>query len=235
MKTYIWMILTWNESGFDPWSSATYFSVETTGVPVAPNNLQVTAISATEVRLDWADNSNNETGFVIYDNGLSIATAGTDVTSTSIGNLIFNASHCYQINAYNEYGYSELSNEACINLSSKLGDANGDSKVDGIDYVIWVNHYGQSTPNGPADGDFDYRGFVDDADYQIWLQNYTGSSLKFSSDETIIYQNRQVAFLPVSYFLAIVLILRNCNFSFCQNQHENLCGSWHTRRLRSHY
>jgi hypothetical protein len=62
-----------------------------------------------------------------------------------------------------------------IILSQKIpGDANGDGKVDGIDYVIWLNHYGQSTVNGSADGDFDDSGVVDDADYQIWLENHTG-------------------------------------------------------------
>ena len=51
------------------------------------------------------------------------------------------------------------------------GDANSDSRVDGIDYVIWLNHYNQQT-TGASSGDFNNNGFVDGLDYVIWLNNY---------------------------------------------------------------
>jgi hypothetical protein len=54
----------------------------------------------------------------------------------------------------------------------RLGDANGDQLVDGLDYIIWLNHFGQSTPNGHKDGDFDGSGTVDSADYTIWISNF---------------------------------------------------------------
>jgi len=56
---------------------------------------------------------------------------------------------------------------------SKPGDANGDGNVDSLDYVIWSNHYGQQTSNGPSDGDFNNDGKVDGIDYTIWLNNTT--------------------------------------------------------------
>ncbi|OGM12066.1 hypothetical protein A2Z22_03150 [Candidatus Woesebacteria bacterium RBG_16_34_12] len=52
------------------------------------------------------------------------------------------------------------------------GDANSDGKVDGIDYVIWLNHYNSQTSNGQSDGDFNTDGDVDGIDYVIWLNNY---------------------------------------------------------------
>ena len=52
------------------------------------------------------------------------------------------------------------------------GDANGDGKVDGLDYIIWLNNYKQTTPNGSSDGDFNEDGKVDGLDYVIWLNNY---------------------------------------------------------------
>lgn len=52
------------------------------------------------------------------------------------------------------------------------GDANGDGVVDGLDYVIWLSHYNETTGNGPNDGDFDESGKVDGLDYVIWLNNY---------------------------------------------------------------
>ena len=52
------------------------------------------------------------------------------------------------------------------------GDANGDRVVDGIDYVIWLNHYNQAAGNGSSGGDFNGDGAVDGIDYVIWLNNY---------------------------------------------------------------
>lgn len=56
------------------------------------------------------------------------------------------------------------------------GDANGDGKVDGIDYVIWRNNYNKSVNQGASVGDFNSNGFVDGLDYVIWLNNYGKSS-----------------------------------------------------------
>lgn len=55
--------------------------------------------------------------------------------------------------------------------AGKAGDANGDGRVDGVDYVIWVNHYNQ-TVSGVVNGDFDGSGRVDGVDYVIWVNNY---------------------------------------------------------------
>ncbi|OGM12065.1 hypothetical protein A2Z22_03145 [Candidatus Woesebacteria bacterium RBG_16_34_12] len=54
-----------------------------------------------------------------------------------------------------------------------LGDANSDGVVDGIDYVIWLNHYNQPTSNRQSDGDFNSDGRTDGIDYVIWLNNYS--------------------------------------------------------------
>jgi hypothetical protein len=55
--------------------------------------------------------------------------------------------------------------------SAKIGDANKDGAVDGRDYVIWLNHYGQ-TINGVINGNFNGDPVVDGRDYVIWLQNF---------------------------------------------------------------
>ncbi len=52
------------------------------------------------------------------------------------------------------------------------GDGNSDGRVDGLDYVIWVDNYGKLNPNGPADGDFNKDNKVDGLDYVIWVDNY---------------------------------------------------------------
>ncbi|MFC1647240.1 right-handed parallel beta-helix repeat-containing protein [Patescibacteria group bacterium] len=55
--------------------------------------------------------------------------------------------------------------------TAKTGDANGDGSVDGADYIIWLNHYGQNV-SGSTSGDFNNSGTVDGSDYILWLSNY---------------------------------------------------------------
>jgi hypothetical protein len=52
------------------------------------------------------------------------------------------------------------------------GDANGDGKVNGVDYVIWLNNYGQTIAGQHRKGDFNESGKVDGTDYVVWLNNY---------------------------------------------------------------
>jgi C1A family cysteine protease len=55
--------------------------------------------------------------------------------------------------------------------AGKPGDANNDGKVDGQDYVKWLNYYNTSS-TGPTFGDFDNNNLVDGRDYVVWLNNY---------------------------------------------------------------
>ena len=54
----------------------------------------------------------------------------------------------------------------------RVGDANGDGKVDGVDYAIWLQNYGRSVSGGVRDGDFNRSGVVDGVDYVMWMNNY---------------------------------------------------------------
>jgi hypothetical protein len=56
-------------------------------------------------------------------------------------------------------------------LSPKPGDTNNDRIIDGRDYVVWLNHYGQNLL-GPINGDLNNDGVVDGRDYVVWLNNY---------------------------------------------------------------
>ncbi len=64
------------------------------------------------------------------------------------------------------------SNAASPTLTALPGDANGDGKVDGIDFVAWLSHYNQTTSNGASWGDFNRDGKVDGIDFVVWLNNY---------------------------------------------------------------
>lgn len=65
-----------------------------------------------------------------------------------------------------DYGAANLS------LTVTLpGDASLDFEVDGADYTLWADHYGQCGM-GWGDGDFTGNGCVDGADYTLWADNY---------------------------------------------------------------
>jgi enterochelin esterase-like enzyme len=56
------------------------------------------------------------------------------------------------------------------------GDANGDSVVDGLDYLIWAQNFGDDPandpPGSPANGDLNDDGRVDGLDYVLWAGSY---------------------------------------------------------------
>ena len=92
-------------------------SASSAGAPAAPSNLRATAISSTEVDLDWNDNSGNETGFRIEaraDNevfqemgGVSANTKGTTITNLEPG-----TTYTFRVRARNANGDSLYSNQA---------------------------------------------------------------------------------------------------------------------------
>jgi len=56
-------------------------------------------------------------------------------------------------------------------LAALIGDANGDGRVDGIDYAIWVSHYSQQI-SGAQNGDFNNDSRIDGLDFVLWLSHY---------------------------------------------------------------
>ena len=56
------------------------------------------------------------------------------------------------------------------------GDANGDCKVDGIDYATWWLNFGKTTSLGKSAGDFNNDTKVDGIDYAVWFLNFGKSA-----------------------------------------------------------
>jgi len=146
--------------------------------PSAPSNLTAVG-SLTQINLSWQDNSSDETNFRVerspdgVNNWGEIATVSANSSSYADTGLTQNIRYYYRVKAYRSNGdktsdYSNIANA----FSGKPGDANGDNKVDGLDYITWLNHYGETTSKGPSEGDFNNSGFVDGIDYVIWLNNY---------------------------------------------------------------
>lgn len=98
----------------------------------------------------------------------------TDVAVTDSMALLYNNTlwKSVELNSSQVACYS-IENSGYLASSFELqGDGTGDWKVDGLDYLIWLNHYNQNVTNESADGDYDSNGFVDGLDYVVWLNNY---------------------------------------------------------------
>ena len=87
--------------------------------PNAPSDLTATAISASQIDLEWTDNSNNESGFAIErcrnkscNNFVQIAQVGANVTTFADTGLLANTHYYYRVRAFNSIGNSAYSNTA---------------------------------------------------------------------------------------------------------------------------
>jgi hypothetical protein len=76
-----------------------------TSAPAAPSNLTATAVDQHNIRLNWRDNSNNETGFEI-NNGVVSRDAGANSTTYTWGGLAPGTYMCFKVRAYNSAGDS---------------------------------------------------------------------------------------------------------------------------------
>ncbi len=97
-----------------------FSNVTLTTPPVAPSSLGAAAASATQVNLNWTDNSANETGFKIERKTgaggayAQIATAVAGSTSYSDTGLTVNTTYYYRVRSTNSAGDSAYSNESSI-------------------------------------------------------------------------------------------------------------------------
>ncbi len=89
------------------WSSVSTSTVEvTTGTPTAPYNLAATALSESEIRLDWQDDNGDEDGFAIdrcQGSGCTtfteIATVGPDTLTYTDTGLAMTTTYTYRVRA----------------------------------------------------------------------------------------------------------------------------------------
>jgi hypothetical protein len=75
------------------------------GAPAAPSGLRATPVGAATIRLQWADNSGNETGFSVL-NGAVSRTAGAGATSYDWDGLAPDTYMCFKVRAFNAAGVS---------------------------------------------------------------------------------------------------------------------------------
>ncbi|MBN1696371.1 MAG: hypothetical protein JW881_02550 [Spirochaetales bacterium] len=105
--------------------------------PASPSNLSVTANSPTSIRLNWTDNSSNETAFEIQREDPRISGSWVTVTQTAANSTYFSHNSLsetwpgYRIRAINDSGASAWTQVACappkLRIVNDLYNATGAS------------------------------------------------------------------------------------------------------------
>ncbi len=95
-------------------------------IPTAPSGVNATLITDNDVRVDWVDNSNNETGFKVSrnkDGGTYsvINTTAVNVITYQDNNVDYDSTYCYKVAATNATGDSAEAGPDCISTDSDPG------------------------------------------------------------------------------------------------------------------
>lgn len=100
------------------------------------------------------------TGLAVQDQTITSADSGVDVSGSLSSDINW------------AVGVLEIKAGSGSGGGGSSPDANGDGKVDGLDYVIWLSNYNRSTTEGPRRGDFNVDGTVNGLDYVVWVNFY---------------------------------------------------------------
>jgi fibronectin type 3 domain-containing protein len=109
--TYYYAVSATNSEGEGPAAQVSAIPRVPVTPPAAPTNLVAKAVSASQINLTWADNSDNEDGFKIEQSTnnrsfTQIATVGPNVSSYPISGLSRNNAYYYRVRSYNVVGNS---------------------------------------------------------------------------------------------------------------------------------
>lgn len=135
--TYYYRVRAFRQNTFSAYSNIA--SATTQGAPsapAAPSGLTASAVSEFEIRLDWIDNSSDESGFIIEraldPNGQwsGIDTTGPGATTYSDTTVSPGQAYYYRVRAFNDFGQSAPSNVAGATTSPSQG---GSRRVEHLD------------------------------------------------------------------------------------------------------
>ncbi len=127
--TYAFRVRAANGTGASDYSNTVWVTTQSpaspppSGIPNAPTGLWAQALSATEIRLNWTDNSTNETQFrverqITATTWQEIGTAGANAATFTAGGLTANTTYGFRVRAYNGTGVSGYSNVVYVSTKS---------------------------------------------------------------------------------------------------------------------
>jgi hypothetical protein len=175
----------WNHDSVGTWGTQVYFftvpagQVAYTYSLVAAWNRQINfsaGVGLTPATLTPQTLAN--VGLRLYDtNGLTLL----DSSLSTIDNVQHIYERALPAGRYEVVLNSSLATDYALAWQSNLvavGDGNGDGKVDGLDYILWADHFGQSGRHY-WEGDYDQNGVVNGLDYILWADSFGPGAAAF--------------------------------------------------------
>jgi len=117
--TYDFEVKAQNEAGASMPTSAQGSTKDVTTPPLAPTELKITAVEKTALRLTWKDNADNESGFIIYQNGVELKRVSSGCNCIVIDQLKECKSYRFRVEAINKIG-SASSDEINIETACEI-------------------------------------------------------------------------------------------------------------------
>jgi FtsP/CotA-like multicopper oxidase with cupredoxin domain len=136
--TYIYRVLAFNSAGKSAYSNEAIVTTPAAQPPAAPSNLTAAAVSTSEIRLIWQDNSTTEDGFRIElktaadPDFIETGVVPADTTYHTDTGLNPNTTYTYRVCAYNASGASGYSNEASATTLSAIPAAPSNLTANGL-------------------------------------------------------------------------------------------------------
>jgi YVTN family beta-propeller protein len=101
---YYFVLKAKNAGGLSDPASVTGRTKDVTSAPKAPTELKVYAKDKTSVRLKWKDNSDNESAFEVYQDGVKVKTVSNSCSCVVITGLKECSSYEFEVKAVNKIG-----------------------------------------------------------------------------------------------------------------------------------
>ena len=175
----------WNHESIGTWGTQTYFftvpegKVAYTYSLIAAWNRQISFTAGVgPFPATLTPQALANVGLRLYD------TSDLSLVDSSLS-TIDNVQHIYQralpAGQYQLVVNSSLATDYALAWQSNLvtvGDGNGDGAVDGLDYILWADHFGQ-TGRPYWEGDYDQNGVVDGLDYILWADGFGPGAAAF--------------------------------------------------------
>jgi hypothetical protein len=116
---YQYYICAFNSAGVSCPASGVFGRTQlaTNQPPTAPTNLTAVALDANRIQLHWTDTSKGAAQFHIFDGNALVANVSAG-TAYLVTGLPAGSSHCYQVNGFDLFGTSSMSNTACATTSA---------------------------------------------------------------------------------------------------------------------